>query len=263
MLLHVILECTVVAFGAGLVYGIFGGGSGLIMMPGYYYLMRHFSLVTSHEMQMAIGTTALTSGILGAVAAYHQYKSEHINFSIVKKMSVGIMVGIVLALILLNIVPSHMLKKLFGIVVILVSIWLVLYRMDRDANNWSLDGMWNHFRSTVIGLLWFLLGVAVFNVPYLHKCKIDMREAVGSATFISCFFSLIAGVLLMITGYFVVGVSSTHIGYVNVLLCVTSIIPSSIASYTGAKISTSLPQKQMKIIYSVLIFVVGMLMLFA
>ena len=72
-MLHIILECIAIAFGAGLVYGVFGGGSGLIMMPGYYYLMRHFSLVTSHQMQVAVGTTALTSGILGSVAAYKQY----------------------------------------------------------------------------------------------------------------------------------------------------------------------------------------------
>ena len=61
-MLHVVLECVLVAFGAGLVYGIFGGGSGLIMMPGYYYLMSHFELVQSHEMQMAIGTTMSAYG---------------------------------------------------------------------------------------------------------------------------------------------------------------------------------------------------------
>jgi uncharacterized membrane protein YfcA len=260
---HVIVECVIVAFGAGMVYGLFGGGSGLIMMPGYYYLMSHFVLVSSHEMQMAIGTTALTSGILGSVAAYHQYKSRHINFALVRKMSVGILVGMVLALILLNIVPSHMLKQVFGGVVILVAFWLLSYSMDRDLNTWSLDGIWNHVRSMIIGLLWFMLGVAVFNVPYLHKCKIQLREAVGTATFISAFFSFIAGILLMINGYFVVGVSRTHIGYVNILLCAVSIIPSSVASYIGAKISTSVPQHKMRIIYSMLIFIVGILMLFA
>ena len=262
-MLHIILECIAIAFGAGLVYGVFGGGSGLIMMPGYYYLMRHFSLVTSHQMQVAVGTTALTSGILGSVAAYKQYKSGHVNFGLVKKMAPGILIGTVLAIFLLNIVPSHFLKKLFGVVVILVAAWLLMYRMEKDLKHWSLDGTWNLIRSTVIGLLWFLLGVAVFNVPYLHKCQIQIREAVGSATFMGGFFSFLAGLMLMVGGYFTVGASSNHIGYVNLLLCAISIIPSALAAFIGASISVRLPQKIMKIVYSCLIFVVGALMLFA
>ena len=34
---------------------------------------------------------------------------------------------------------------------------------------------------TFYGYFWFLLGVAVFLAPYLLKCGIDMRKAVGSA----------------------------------------------------------------------------------
>ena len=261
-MLDIIMECIIIAFTAGLIFGIFGGGSGLIMMPGYYYLMRHFSLVATHQMQVAVGTTAITSSILGAFAAYQQYRSGHFDSTLLKRMAPGLLVGTALAVILLNIIPSHTLKKLFGIVVILVSIWLIIYNVDKDTKHWSLTSLWNHIRTTCMGVLWFLLGVAVFNVPYLHKCKVDMRRAVGSATFISATFSFIAGVLLMISGYFTVGFSHSHIGYVNTLLCLVSIIPSSIASIIGAKISVKLSKEKMKIIYSLLIFTVGSLMLF-
>lgn len=236
---QIILECAVIAFAAGIIFGLFGGGSGLMMMPGYYYLMRHFTLVSNHQMQTAVGTTALTSGILGAVAAYHQYKTGNINFKIIKKMVPGLLIGTVLAVLLLNIVPSHMLKRAFGVVVGCVAVWLLLYNMDQDTKHWSLVGGWNVVRSAVIGLLWFLLGVAVFNVPYLHKCRVNMRQAIACATFMSSSFSALAGILLMLTGSFVVGISSTHVGYVNILLCAISIIPSAVAAFVGARISTA------------------------
>ena len=38
-----IIEGALFAVAAGLVYGIFGGGSGLFLMPGFYVLLRHFS----------------------------------------------------------------------------------------------------------------------------------------------------------------------------------------------------------------------------
>jgi uncharacterized protein len=258
---HLILECVLIAFGAGMIFGVFGGGSGLIMMPGYYFLMRHFHLVTSHQMQMAVGTTAFTSGILGAVAAWQQYRNGNVNFTLVKKMTPGLLIGTVLAVILLNVVPSHFLKRLFGVVVMLVSLWLFFYKMEKDLNHWSLSGVWNHLRTTCIGLLWFLLGVAVFNVPYLYKCKVQLRDAIGSATFMGSAFSLLAGILLMAAGYLTVGISSSHIGYVNTLLCLVSIIPSAIASSLGASISMRLPKDKVKLIYATLIIVVGVLML--
>ncbi len=259
---QIVFECVLVAFAAGMIFGLFGGGSGLIMMPGYYYLMRHFSLVSSHQMQVAVGTTAFTSGILGAVAAYQQYKSGHLNIDIIKKMIPGLFIGTILAVLLLNIIPSAALKQMFGVVVILVSIWLFLYKMEKDKNHWSLNGFWNYFRTSCIALLWFLLGVAVFNVPYLYKCKISLRKAVGCATFLGSLFSLLAGLMLMLSGSIVMGVSPTHIGYVNVLLCLVSIIPSSLAGFLGAKISVKLPQDLMKKVYASLILVVGSLMLF-
>jgi uncharacterized protein len=262
-MLQIITECAAIAFTAGMIFGIFGGGSGLIMMPGYYYLMRHFHLVGSHQMQVAVGTTAFTSGILGAFAAYQQYRTGQLDTTILKKMIPGLLLGTVIAIVLLNIIPSHVLKKAFGFVVMIVAIWLVLYKVENDTKHWSLTTAWNNIRTTCIGLLWFLLGVAVLNVPYLHKCNIDMRKAVCNATVISASFSLLAGTMLMASGSLAVGVSHTHIGYVNVLLCLISIIPSSIAAIIGAKLGLKLPKEKLKICYSALIFTVGALMLFA
>lgn len=260
---QVIIECVLVAFAAGLIYGVFGGGSGLIMMPGYYYLMRHFHLVATHQMQVAVGTTAFASAILGAVAAFQQYQQGCIRFDLVKRMVLGLSAGTISAVLLLNVIPSHFLKRLFGVVVIAASIWMFSYDMDRDNSHWSLLGAWNHIRTFFIGLLWFLLGVAVFNVPYLHKCKVSLRDAVGASSFFGSAFSLLAGLLLMLAGSFTVGASINHIGYVNLFLVAVSVIPSSIASFLGARFSVYLPQALMKKIYSCLIFVVGGLMLLA
>lgn len=40
----VILECLLIGSFAGLIYGIFGGGSRLVLVPGFYYILRHFTM---------------------------------------------------------------------------------------------------------------------------------------------------------------------------------------------------------------------------
>ena len=257
----ILLEGILFSAAAGLVYGIFGSGSGLFLMPGFYFLLRHFPVAHGQEMQIAVATTACTSALLGIAPVRVQWKQQHIDFALVRKVFYGILLGTVIAVVLLNILPSEFLKHLFGVVVISVAIWLWFYNQAQDKKQWSLVSLSHYLWTTIIGLLWFLLGVAIFTVPYLHKCGVDIRRAVGTTTFIATLFSAIAAILLMITGLFRIGISAKHIGFVNVPLLLIAIIPSSVAAYFGAKISVKLPQKQLKKIYSCLIFVIGVIML--
>lgn len=256
-----LIDCILVAAGAGLIYGIFGGGSGLIMVPGYYYVLRHFSLVGEHRMQMAIATTAAASAILGFFSARVQWKAQNIDFHAAKKVSIGIAVGTMTAVLLLNVVPSAFLKHLFGVVVVFVAVWLWFYNQAKDLKKWSIASFANHVRTFFLGLLWFLLGVAVFTVPYLHKTGLSVRRSVGSATFLGTIFSAFAALLLMTSGIFQLGVSVTHIGYLNLLLLLLSVIPSSMAGHYGSKLSNKFPPYIMKKVYAGMICLVGIVML--
>ena len=261
MVLHLIIDCVGIAVLAGLVYGIFGGGSGLIMTPGFYYVLRHFDLTQSHQMQMAIATTAFSTGVIGIASVRAQFKRHNIDMNVVKSTCLGFGIGTLIAVSLLNVVPSILLKHIFGVVVILVALWLGFYKQDNDKKLWSLKGVIHQIRCTLIGILWFLLGIAVFTVPYLHKCGLDMRRSVGCGTFSGVIFSLIAGILLMTTGIAHTGVSVTHIGFVNLVLFGIVLIPSALTASWGAHLSHKLPQKHLRLIYSGLIGLVGLLML--
>ena len=260
-LIIALLECIVVAFGAGLVFGIFGSGSGLIMMPGYYYVLRHFALASTHPMQIAVATTAAVSSILGIFSSREQWRHGNIDLVTIKKMLLGLSLGTLTAVLCLNVIPSAVLKKLFGVVVILVATWLIMYRAEKDCRHWSLDSLHNHIWSFIIAWLWFMLGVAVFLVPYLHKCGINIRQAVGNASFLASTFSGMAAVLLVISGYFVLGFNHMQLGYVNVWIFLVSLIPSALAGSIGAKLSLRIPQQQLKTIYAVLVLLVGILMI--
>ncbi len=263
ILLHdltVIVEGCAFAAAAGLVYGLFGGGSGLFLMPAFYFLLKYFPVAQGQGMQVAIATTATTSAVLGLFALRVQWQRKNIDFTLVKRLFWGVLTGTILAIILLNLLPSGLLKHLFGIVVMLVALWMFLYKQHLDDKKWSLSFLMNYLATSLIGLLWFLLGVAVFTVPYLVKSGVEIRRAVGCATVVSTLFSAIAAVLLMITGYFHIGYSGTHIGFLNVPLFLIALIPSAIASYLGARLSVKLSQEKLKLFYSCLVFVVGFVM---
>ena len=260
--LLLIITCIILGVIAGLVYGVFGGGSGLIMTPGFYYVLHYFSLAQDHIMQIAIATTATVSALLGISATRVQWKNNLIDIAVFKKIFPGLLIGTLLAIMLLSIIPSTYLKHLFGLVVIFVAIWMGFYRQDCDTNIWPLASFFNRIMTTIIGLLWFLLGIAVFIVPYLHKCGVDLRRAIGCATLTSTIFSAIAALLLVITGLFEIGVSSNHIGYLDIPLSLIALMPSALAAHWGSKVSVKLPKFHLKIVYVGLLSIVGTLMLY-
>jgi len=257
----IIFDCIGFGLMAGVIYGIFGGGSGLILTPGFYYLLRHFSMTSSHQMQTAIASTAASTLVLAIVASRVQIKTANVDYHVVKKLIKGLFVGAIVAILLINIFPSQLLKTLFGCVVILVAFWLWFYQQERDLRLWSLDTPFNHVACFFIGLLWFLLGIAVFTVPYLHKNGMPIRNAVGVATFVGTIMVTLATVLFMVSGSYTVGISASHIGYVNLVLVLVATLPSALAAYLGSKLSHRLPTDFLKNAYASLTLVVGVLML--
>lgn len=257
----IIFDCALLGVAAGLIYGIFGGGSGLILAPGFYYVLRHFDVSQGHRMQIAIATTAAVSVILGIFSTRVQARQKNMSLVHIKKMGLGLTLGCLAAVLLLNIIPSVFIKHLFGVVVIIVALWMWFYRSDLDRKHWPIDTFSHYLWSFLIGLLWFLFGVAVFTVPYLHKTGLDIRRSVGTATLTSTLFSALGSILFMLTGYFKIGASINHIGYVNLLLGACAVIPSAIFGHFGSVISYRLPQKILKKAYALLIVAVGVLML--
>ncbi|NLE64799.1 MAG: sulfite exporter TauE/SafE family protein [Elusimicrobia bacterium] len=108
----------------GLMGGIFGGlfgiGGGSIMVP---VLVWGFGF----SQHMAQGTT-LFAFILPAfwLAAWTYYKAGHINIPVAVAMTVGIAVGGFLGARWAHVLPAPLLKKMFGVLIILLGMKLVL-----------------------------------------------------------------------------------------------------------------------------------------
>jgi uncharacterized protein len=259
--INIVYFIIIASIFAGLIYGVFGGGSGLFLMPAYYFALHSINFNSSITMQMAIATTAISTPFIALPALIYQYKNNMIDVFIVKKTFIGLLLGSSLAVTFLNFIPSTILKLIFGYFVVMVSIWLIFYKQDKDIKSWSLTGLKNLLSTTSIGFLWFSLGVAVFTVPYLLKCKINIHKAIGTATFIGSLFGLIVGLMFIVTGYLSIGMSYNHIGFVNTTFLYITIPPGMLCALIGSKISNRLPKDKLKYIYAALVFIVGLLMI--
>ena len=109
---------TFVAFGlmAGVLSGLMGIGGATILIP----LMTFFGGMTQHQAQ---GTTlAAMVPPIGILAAWVYYKSGHVNIPIAGLIVVGFILGAVVGAKTAVFLPTHILKKLFAVLLIGIGI---------------------------------------------------------------------------------------------------------------------------------------------
>ncbi len=105
---------------AGALSGLLGIGGGIIMVPLFIY----FFGLSAH---MAQGTTlALMVPPIGLLAALTYYKNGYVNFKIAAFVCIGFFIGGLFGARLANVISDDLLKKIFGIVMLVFSIKMIL-----------------------------------------------------------------------------------------------------------------------------------------
>ncbi len=110
----------------GLVAGVFGGmfglGGGLILIPAMVFLFG----LTQHQAQ---GTTlAIMIPPIGLLAALKYYYSGNVKLGMAAFICLGFFIGGFFGASLIQNVPDLLLKRLFGVFLLLVSLKMILAR---------------------------------------------------------------------------------------------------------------------------------------
>lgn len=112
--LYVILGLVAGTFG-----GLFGIGGAIIIIPALVYLFG----LTQHQAQ---GTTlAIMVAPVGLLAAMRYYQSGNVNLSIAIFICLGFFVGGFIGAHFVQYVPGLLLKKMFGVLLLLISMQMI------------------------------------------------------------------------------------------------------------------------------------------
>lgn len=105
---------------AGVCSGVFGIGGGTILIPALVFLFG----LTQHQAQ---GTTlAIMVPPIGLLAALRYYYSGNVKLSIAAFICLGFFVGGFIGAHLIQNTPEPLLKKLFGVFLLFISLKMIL-----------------------------------------------------------------------------------------------------------------------------------------
>ena len=107
---------------AGIISGLIGIGGGIIIVPALVYLFG----LTQHQAQ---GTTlALLVPPIGLLAAWTYYKHGYVNLTIAGFVCIGFLVGGLLGAKIAVGLSNVILRRVFGIALLLVSLYMIFER---------------------------------------------------------------------------------------------------------------------------------------
>lgn len=110
----------VLGLGAGIASGFLGIGGGSILIPVLVYMFG----LSQHQAQ---GTTlALMVPPIGLLAAWKYYVEGNVKLNMAAFICIGFLVGGLIGAFLVHKVPASILKKIFGVFLLLISIKMIL-----------------------------------------------------------------------------------------------------------------------------------------
>ncbi|NQT23591.1 MAG: sulfite exporter TauE/SafE family protein [Candidatus Omnitrophica bacterium] len=114
-----LIAYVLVGLAAGIASGFFGIGGGIIMIPAFLFLFG----LTQHQAQ---GTSlAIMIPPIGLLAAMRYYRAGNVKVSIAIFACIGFFFGGYLGAVLANHIPGPMMKKVFGVLMMIISVKLI------------------------------------------------------------------------------------------------------------------------------------------
>lgn len=122
MSLSTILIIVVIGIITGVMAGMLGIGGGLVVIPALVMVM-------GMSQQAAQGTSlAMMLPPIGILAAYNYYKAGHVDIRIALILAIAFIAGSYFGSKLAIRLPQELMKKIFGIFLLLVAIKMLFWK---------------------------------------------------------------------------------------------------------------------------------------
>lgn len=246
-----------IGFLGGITAGMLGLGGGIIFVPGLMIIHKYYGLFSGYELQVAVYTSLISIIFAGSTSSILHYKNRLIDMSVVKKYSIYVILGSFFGIYILEHVSSELLELVYSVILIILALLLI-----SDAkiirNNINYLNKAGNLYFFVNGSISSLMGIGggTLSVPYLSFLIADIKRSIASASAIGLIIA-VSSLLYM----FVLNPSiySEKINHIALFI----LIPSGIlGSYTGVYLLRILNPGKVKNIFSTLLLVVAVYLLF-
>ncbi len=247
---------------AGFSAGLLGIGGGVIIVPGLYYILKHFEY-GDVAMHVAVGTSLMAIIFTGTSSAFAHYKKGAVELSLIKKFLPGVIIGVGIGTYLADILPTTGMKIVFAASQIIFGGYMIL----RNNKTHLFDALpkqpWFSVFSAINAGLAAMMGVGggTQNVIFMTICNVPIHKAIATASSIGPFIAIVGTLGFIWIGLDQEGLPPYSLGYIN-FAALACVIGSSVTfAPLGAKAAHALPVPKLKKYFAIFVLLVAAKML--
>ena len=224
---------------SGLIAGLLGIGGGIVVIPVIFYILNFYNFSREIIMHVAIASSIGVIFVTSFSSTLAHYKLNNIDFEIIKKWLVGIILGSIFGAIFASSIKTNILIMIFVIITTVVASSMFFNRNISISNKIPKSLFLNNIISFLIGSLSVLMGIGggSFSVPTLSAFGKNIQIAVGTSACLGFFIALPGFITYVLSGIFVENLPRFSLGYVNLPIVLTVACASVLTAPIGAKIS--------------------------
>lgn len=243
----------------GMLAGLLGIGGGLVIVPALALAFSFQEICADVSMHLAIGTSLACMIFTTGSAVLTHYHKNAIHWYVLFWTSLGLVFGSVAGGLITANLDAYLLRISLGCFA-----WVMAIRMFTKRKVSVIDGkIPEKFFLTLFGSLFgciatiFGIGGAMFSVPLFCRFGFSIQKAVATASACSLPIALIGAITSMLTGTGTECLPKYTTGYVYWPAFAGIILGSIPGARIGAKITHKLPAQYVRILFSVLLLIVG------
>ena len=245
---------------SGFLAGLLGIGGGIILVPMFWFLFSYFKVPEELTLKLSIGTSlAVITVITFFTSGFHIFRGKLKKEEL--KIIIWIVPGIVLGVFSSHLLPAHILKKLFAVVLLVVGI-----RNLRGVGSIRIkisERALIPLAATLSAFLSSLLGIGggiVINSLLFSLSKIKADKVVALASVVSFFNATLGSLMYMI--FPSVKILNWQVGYIYFPAVIFVSLGSIPGSRAGLLLLHRLSHQLLKKLFAILLIVVAFKILF-
>lgn len=262
-MLFTILTYLVLGAAAGVVAGLFGIGGGVLIVPVLVLTFELQGMSSDVLTHTAVATSLATIVVTSISSTMAHHKKGAVRWDIFKPVTLGILLGAFLGVKTAGQMSGEWLQITLGCFLTLVSIQLA-FNLKPNESELAINNRNLAAAGGVIGWLSSIFGIGggTLSVPYFSWRRLPMQQAVATSAACGLPIALIGALAYIWEGWQNPSMPEYSAGFIYLPALFGIILTSSIFAKLGVKLAHSLPGHQLKRIFAVFLFVIGMRFLF-
>lgn len=241
------------------VSGLFGIGGGIVRIPLFVYLLPWLGVPDHSLMHVAVGTSVALIIPTAIAASYKQYRQGNLDLDFYRLWAVGILLGVLVGLVLVEHVSTEAFKVIFIIFLVGVAGYVGFVPETTVIAKSPPTGIGRVALAALVGLISTLTGTGggAVSTPSLKAFGMPLKKAVATASATGLVVGVVASIGYIYQGMGMPDRPPHSWGYVDMLVFAGMVPTIFVGAPLGAKFNNHLDETHLKYAYGVFLLVVA------